>query len=83
MVWTHEEINGVRVKIKDKFRVYDSFEESIRGRTEFFVKNRRYSDLLSSKDSLYWAEQLQQKGYATDSQYASKLKNIIASWGLR
>lgn len=82
-IWTTEEENGVRRKIKDKFRAYESFEESIRGRTEFFVENKRYHDLFSSRDSLYWADQLQTKGYATDSQYASKLKSLTKTWGLQ
>lgn len=82
-IWTHEEENGVRVKILDKFRAYPSFADSINGRTEFFLKNKRYSELLASKDSSFWADELQKKGYATDSQYASKLKSIIKSWNLK
>jgi type VI secretion system secreted protein VgrG len=82
-VWTHEEINGSRVRIKDKFMAYDSFEDSIRGRTSFFVKNKRYSSLFESKDSERWANGLQEKGYATDSKYAEKLINIINQWNLK
>jgi len=81
-VWTHEEVNGARVKIIDKFRSYESFEESIRGRTEFFKKNQRYKELLGSNDSFLWADKLQEKGYATDSKYANKLKEIIKQWDL-
>ena len=81
-IWTHEEVNGTRVKILDKFRSYSSFEDSIKGRTDFFIKNKRYQELLTTKDASFWADELQKKGYATDSQYASKLRNIIKSWRL-
>lgn len=81
-IWTHEEVNGKRIKILDKFMAYQSFDDSIKGRTDFFVKNKRYHDLLSSKDSNFWADELQKRGYATDSQYAQKLKGIIKSWHL-
>lgn len=36
--YTHEYINGVKVKIIDKFIKYDSFEESIAGRTDFLSR---------------------------------------------
>lgn len=39
-VWTHENLNGKRVKILDKFASYDSFEDSIAGRTEFLTKTK-------------------------------------------
>lgn len=81
-VWTHKEANGIRAKIIDKFRSYESFEESIRGRTEFFTKNQRYKELLKSNDSFFWADKLQEKGYATDSKYSNKLKEIIKQWDL-
>jgi beta-N-acetylglucosaminidase len=81
-IWTHEEVNCTRIKILDKFRSYSSFEDSIKGRTEFFINNKRYQDLLSSQDASFWADELQKKGYATDSQYANKLKSIIKSWKL-
>ena len=83
IVWTHEEINGKRIKIKDKFMAYDSFEDSIKGRTTFFMKNKRYSSLFSSTDSVDWANGLQEKGYATDSSYAKKLISIMNQWNLK
>ena len=82
-VWTHEEINGNKVKIKDEFMAYDSFEDSIRGRTSFFKNNKRYSSLFESQDSEKWANGLQEKGYATDSKYAGKLISIMNQWSLK
>ena len=60
-VWTHEEVNGAKIKIIDKFRPYESFEESIRGRTEFFTNNQRHKELLASNDAFFWADKLQEK----------------------
>ena len=81
-VWTHENLNGKRVKILDKFASYDSFEDSIAGRTEFLTKNKRYHDLFKSTDPKEWAQGLQDKGYATDPDYAKKLISIMNSQGL-
>ncbi|PWC09214.1 glycoside hydrolase family 73 protein, partial [Brenneria corticis] len=77
--WTHENINGKRVKIIDKFAAYDSYEESIAGRSEFLRKNKRYQSLFESKDPKVWAQGLQDKGYATDPDYAKKLISIMNS----
>ena len=76
---THEEINGKRVKIADSFRQYGTPEDSIRGYRDFLKANPRYRHFLaagaSSEDSQLLA--LQESGYATDSNYAQKLKAII------
>lgn len=82
-VWTHEVINGERIKIKDDFQAYNSFEESISGRSGFFKKNKRYHHLFDSKDPDEWAEGLQKAGYATDPEYASKLISIMNKWSLK
>jgi flagellum-specific peptidoglycan hydrolase FlgJ len=81
-VWTHEVEHGVRVKIKDKFQAYHSFEESIAGRSDFFRKNKRYHHLFNSTDPNDWANGLQSSGYATDPDYAKKLIAIIKIWSL-
>ncbi|WP_421356281.1 glycoside hydrolase family 73 protein [Pseudocitrobacter faecalis] len=75
--YTHEYINGVKVKIIDKFIKYDSFEESIAGRTDFFVKNKRYHFLFNYTDPCDWARGLQEAKYATGPHYADKLINIM------
>lgn len=76
-IWTTEHINGRDIKIKDKFAAYDSFEESIADRTRFLTENKRYASLFESDDSEKWAHGLQNKGYATDPNYASKLISIM------
>ncbi|MEQ9863145.1 glycoside hydrolase family 73 protein [Pectobacterium aroidearum] len=78
-VWvnTHEVIDGVRIKIVDKFMKYDSYESSISGRSDFFIKNKRYHFLFNYTDPCEWALGLQHAGYATDPDYANKLINIM------
>ncbi|MEY4590793.1 MAG: hypothetical protein RL497_2869 [Pseudomonadota bacterium] len=81
-VYTHEVINGVRIKIIDKFQAYHSFEDSIAGRTDFLTKNRRYKVLFTEADPKAWAEGLQKQKYATDPNYAKTLISIMESWKL-
>ncbi|MFV9352334.1 glycoside hydrolase family 73 protein [Enterobacter cloacae] len=76
-IWTTEHINGSNIKIKDKFAAYNSFEESIADRTRFLTENKRYASLFESYDPEKWAHGLQDKGYATDPNYASKLISIM------
>ncbi|HEY0891528.1 MAG TPA: glucosaminidase domain-containing protein [Cellvibrio sp.] len=81
-VYTHEVINGDRIKIIDKFQAYNSFSESIAGRTKFLKQNMRYKFLFDSSDPKVWAEGLQRAGYATDPNYAKTLISIMESWKL-
>lgn len=82
LVNTHEYINGVKTPVVDKFMKYDSYEDSISGRADFFVKNNRYHVLFGSEDPVAWAKGLQATGYATDPNYANKLIGIMNKEGL-
>lgn len=83
-VWvnTHEFINGVKKAVVDKFMKYDSYEESISARSDFFVKNKRYHFLFDYTEPCDWAKGLQDAGYATDPNYANKLIGIMNKEGL-
>ncbi len=76
---THEEINGKRVKVTDSFRQYDTPQDSVRGYAKFLKSNPRYRYFLAAgqdnEDAQLMA--LQESGYATDSNYAQKLKAIM------
>jgi flagellum-specific peptidoglycan hydrolase FlgJ len=78
-VVTHEIVNGKKVKITDSFRQYDSPEDSIRGYGAFLQANSRYKHFLragaENEDAQLSA--LQSSGYATDTKYAFKLRNIM------
>ena len=67
--------------LTDKFRQYDSPEDSIRGYGSFLKANSRYKHFLQAgaenEDAQLSA--LQSSGYATDPKYAFKLKSIINS----
>lgn len=81
-VYTHEVIDGKRIKIIGEFQAYNSFSESISGRTAFLKRNLRYKSLFDSKDPKKWAEGLQKAGYATDPNYAKTLISIMDLWNL-
>jgi len=76
---THEEVDGKRVKITDSFRQYNTPEDSVRGYGDFLKSNPRYRYFLAAGQENENAQltALQQSGYATDINYAQKLKAII------
>lgn len=85
-VMTHEYIGGHRVNMVDSFRAYDSFEQSVEDYVAFLKTQPRYAEALdNAHDGERYAESLQAAGYATDPNYASKLKRIangpmMTSW---
>jgi flagellum-specific peptidoglycan hydrolase FlgJ len=84
---TKEFVNGVWITIKDGFRVYDSWSGSVRDHSDFLVENNRYTrsgffERCKELDYKGAAQSLQNAGYATDPQYASKLIQIIETYQL-
>lgn len=79
---THEEVGGVMVPTTAKFRSYASPEASFADHSIFLLTNKRYRTALSKENPYEFANELQRAGYATDSQYANKLKSIIRSQNL-
>jgi len=64
--------------VRDWFRKYDTPEECFTDHANFFFENKRYSKALEVKSDPYlFAEEISKAGYATDPDYASKLKSII------
>lgn len=76
-VGTKEEINGELVGIRDRFRAYESPEQSFEDYANFLATNNRYLPMLSAKGLDAQLAALGKSGYATDSKYASKLRSII------
>lgn len=79
---TLEEINGQMVRIEAGFAVYDSWLDSIRGHSTFLLVNPRYAaagffKACANLDFGGAATALQKAGYATDSHYADKLRELI------
>lgn len=77
-VTTVEYVEGIAQRRQEAFRAYDSFEDSFSDYANFLRTNPRYSQALQSGgDSARFVEELQSAGYATDPQYANKLKSIM------
>ncbi len=68
-----------KYKVKDYFRKYNSPEECFTDHGNFFLKNPRYAEALKFKDNPErFIEEIAEAGYATDPNYATNLKKIIA-----
>lgn len=77
---TLEEKDGLLVKEKSTFKVYDSFQASFKDYTHFLQQNSRYSDALkNAHDPQKYLNSLQQASYATDKLYSEKIMDIYSS----
>ena len=69
--------NGRMVTRNSRFRAYPSVLESMQDYVSLITGNERYAKAAaSSYDPDRYFEEIQKAGYATDPQYAAKLKNI-------
>jgi len=69
---------GVGVKRRSNFRAYNSLAESFADYGDFITTNKRYQGALQQGTNAHrYIEELQQAGYATDPQYADKIKEIM------
>ncbi|MFP8965822.1 flagellar assembly peptidoglycan hydrolase FlgJ [Pokkaliibacter sp. CJK22405] len=74
---TLEYRNGTPVRENAYFRSYNSYEESFSDYMSFLSQNRRYGQALQqTSDGDSYVQALQNAGYATDPQYASKISTI-------
>ncbi len=71
-------------RVKACFRAYAHPEESFMDFTRFLLSNPRYDELfkIPGDDLGAWAEGLQECGYATDPQYARKIKRVMKKYRL-
>ena len=79
MVQTHEVVDGKRIKVRDSFRQYDSYDESIADYGYFLQQNKRYKPMLQAATLRERVEALGKTGYATDPEYADKVMAIAKS----
>jgi flagellar protein FlgJ len=76
--------NGIAKRKVSAFRAYDSYAESFKDYVQFLRDNPRYADAFRHvRDSEGFVESLQAAGYATDPNYAGKIKDILQSEFLR
>ncbi|XKE45460.1 flagellar assembly peptidoglycan hydrolase FlgJ [Halomonas organivorans] len=80
-ILTHEVIDGRRQPVRDRFRVYGSFEEAFTDYARLIGENPRYAGVVGAAgpDQAAWA--LQRGGYATDPAYADKLIAVMDTLG--
>jgi len=80
---THEVVGGKTITIHDSFRVYTSLQEAAEGYGEFVPSNPRYAAAFAYSDQPdRFVDIIVAAGYATDPDYAHKLKSIIGAHGL-
>ena len=79
MVQTHEVVDGKRIKVRDSFRQYDSYDDSIADYGNFLQQNKRYEPMLHAATLREQVEALGKSGYATDPEYADKVMAIAKS----
>ncbi|WP_440055609.1 flagellar assembly peptidoglycan hydrolase FlgJ [Pseudoalteromonas sp. T1lg65] len=69
---------GLPVKKQASFRAYDSLADSFSDYVDFIKGNPRYQQALSNaQDSHSYLDELQSAGYATDPNYADKIKSVL------
>jgi len=70
--------DGVGIKRRSEFRAYQDFAHSFSDYEHFITTNQRYQEALQQGgDAERYVEELQKAGYATDPQYADKIKQIM------
>ena len=79
MVQTHEVVDGERIKVRDNFRQYDSYDDSIADYGSFLQQNKRYQPMLQAATLQEQVAALGKSGYATDPNYADKVIAIAKS----
>lgn len=84
---TKEYVNGKWIVIKGRFKVYDSWDASIKDHTQLMLNGtdtnkQNYSAVTQATDYESAARALQQSGYATDPDYAKKLISVIQTYHL-
>jgi flagellar protein FlgJ len=81
---TLEYSEGLARREQASFRKYESFAASFDDYVEFLSSNPRYQQALAQKaDPESFVEALQDAGYATDPNYATKLKELMRSSTIR
>jgi len=75
-LWTSEFVNGKYIRVKAKFRKYDSWNESIEDHSKLLML-KRYTPVRECKDYICATEQIRKCGYATSPTYTRTLRKII------
>jgi flagellar protein FlgJ len=85
-VATLEHEHGRFVQREDEFRAYPDWQQAVSDYVGILTGSPRYADAVAQdgpadgagpKDGARFADELQKAGYATDPQYATKIKQIM------
>ena len=68
---------GTITNIRDNFRVFDDFDDGIRGYFEF-INTSRYANLKGVKNPEEYVRHLKADGYATSSKYVDNIMRVIS-----
>lgn len=77
-IMTSEFVDGKMVKMKQPFRAYDSYADSLTDYARLISTSPRYESVLRASTAEEAARRVQEAGYATDPNYADKLISIMA-----
>ena len=67
---------GTMTNIRDNFRVFDDFDDGIRGYFEF-ISTSRYANLKGVKNPEEYVRRLKADGYATSSKYVDNIMRVV------
>lgn len=67
---------GTLTNIRDNFRVFEDFDDGIRGYFEF-INTSRYANLKGVKNPEEYVRRLKADGYATSSKYVDNIMKVI------
>ena len=67
---------GTMTNIRDNFRVFDDFDDGIRGYFEF-INTSRYANLKGVKNPEEYCRRIKSDGYATSSKYVDNIMRVI------
>ena len=67
---------GTMTNIRDNFRVFDDFDDGVRGYFEF-INTSRYANLKGVKNPEEYVRRLKADGYATSSKYVDNIMRVI------
>jgi flagellum-specific peptidoglycan hydrolase FlgJ len=76
---TNEFINGHMVRVKARFRKFDSLTDAFEARARLLATGKPYANARKHLDDPYAYADALTGVYATDPKYGQKLKNIIAN----
>lgn len=81
-IYTHEYVNGEKIKIIAKFRAYFNYAESFVDYGNLILGAKRYKQAVINKgNARRYIEEIWKAGYATDPKYPDKILKIAEGCG--